>query len=1193
MRLQKIKLSGFKSFVDHTTVPLQSNLVAVVGPNGCGKSNIIDAIRWVMGESSAKHLRGATMSDVIFNGSEKRNPVGQAQIELVFDNSDNKIIGQYANYNEISVKRTVTRDGQSNYYLNNSKCRRRDIADVFLGTGLGARSYAIIEQGMISKIIDAKPEELRAHLEEAAGISKYKERRKETESRMQNTRDNLTRLNDILHELDKQISILEKQSEVAKKYKILKEEEFEAKVTSLVLRFNDLRQKAEKITKNLKEYTEAFEKLTLEKNSVSTGINKLRSEEEKLLLLVQRASEEFYKSENLIQKIEQEISQIQDENTRLINDKNYIKKNLENNAVSVANLEKEFSELEKNIEESNPELESIKANVNELKQKLSSYENEEQNWEKHYRELQQNKYNLEKVINNYKSDIEKFDTLIIRAEERKSRLIEEKNNAASSTTHDAQIQLINYDIKKAQKSLEDKKIELTEIEEAINEKNRLISELERSFNKKQHDMHQLKGRLSSLETIQEHALGKQHKQLKEWLKNNELDKNKRLAEILEVDQAWSKVVEAMLFDNIAAIKLDSFNNVESLLSKNLSNISASFFVSNQETNNKNNNATKYGNTDLELLSNKIANFELVDAFWPGNVYCLDLHIDFNDTDSISKLIYNINLLEKNDSIVTRNGIWVNKNWLKVLISNNNQKESNNIGVLEREKEIKKLHKDVESIQFDIEKIKQDIQLEREDIQKSLKDKNLVENDIKHLNQQESTNKLNLAKFEMEVKQQKQAFEKLSHELSEIEKHIQSDTVKVKELRVKLENSINQYCEVEKKYTAQEKEGSRYKEQLRKVREEFNVAKEQLHKADINKQQLNYKLESVKKELNEKERYKEKSLVRLEDIDKRLEKIEPKVRELQETLSLSLESKEEKNKTVIEYKDTLAETQNNIKAKEHEAGSFNEKLSIVNNQITNSKLQLQDIETRKSTIEESLIEEEANLEELLEKIDLEADYKIADKNLKIIQAKISSLGNVNLMAIEEFDKQSERKEYYVKQQQDLEKALEVLTEAIAKIDKETIENFKQTFDIVNQELQYLFPKVFVGGEAKLTLTGEGLLDSGVSIMARPPGKKNSSINLLSGGEKTLTAIALVFAIFRLNPAPFCLLDEVDAPLDDANVGRFCSLVKEMAKDVQFIFITHNKVTMALAERLIGVTMNEPGVSRLVSVDVEQAAELAQQ
>tara|TARA_R110002072_G_scaffold296523_1_gene468458 strand:- start:13719 stop:17297 length:3579 start_codon:yes stop_codon:yes gene_type:complete len=1191
MRLQKIKLSGFKSFVDQTTVPLKNNLVAVVGPNGCGKSNIIDAIRWVMGESSAKHLRGSCMADVIFNGSEKRNPVGQAQIELIFDNSDHKIIGQYANYNEISVKRTVTRDGQSNYYLNNSKCRRRDIADVFLGTGLGARSYAIIEQGMISKIIEAKPEELRAHLEEAAGISKYKERRKETETRMQNTKDNLTRLNDIMHELDKQIIILEKQSQVAKKYKLLKAEEFEVKVTSLVLKFNNLRQKAEKITEYLKNHTEHLDKLNLEKSTINTEINKFKAEEEKLLLLVQKASEEFYKSENLINRIEQEIKQIQDENNRLLSDQSYIKQSLENNKTNVVNLEKELDELEIRLKDILPDVEYYKSQNIELKQKLNSYEQEEQNWETKWRDLQQQKYSLEKVINNYKSDIEKYDTLIMRAEGHKNKLQEEQGNFSSVINQDAKIQLINDDINKLNENLFSKKDELKIIEQDILEKNKLIAEYEKEFNSNQHELHQLRGRLSSLETIQEHALGKQHKKQQEWLKKHELDKNKRLAEILDVNPDWSKVVESIVYDNIASIKLGCFDNLKTLLSNDLNNASASFFINNDQTLNYN-HKTDNSYDDLVLLSSKIKNFELVSAFWPGNIYCLDSVVDFNDQISINALLVNVDLLKNNDSIVTKNGIWINKNWLKVLISNNNQKESNGLGVLEREKEIKQLINSLDLIKDNIELIKSNINLEKEVIQKVIKDKNLVENNIKHLLQQESTNKLNLAKLEMELKQQKQNENKLKQELLEIENQISNDTLRVKELRTKLEDSINKFCSIEKAYEGLDKEGIIYKGQLKKIREEYSLLKEKVHKIEIQKQEINYKLDSVKKELTEKVRYKEKSLLKLEDIDKKLERLNPKLIELQESLKSSLESKEEKGQNVALNKDSLAGTQNNIKKLEQEISNYGEKLLTVNNQITNAKLQLQDIDTRKATIEESLMEEDANLDELLDKIDLDSDYRLAEKNLKIIQTKVSSLGNVNLMAIEEFDKQTERKEYYVKQQDDLEKALEILEQAIAKIDKETIENFKQTFDIVNQELQYLFPKVFIGGEAKLILTGEGLLDSGVSIMARPPGKKNSSINLLSGGEKTLTAIALVFAIFRLNPAPFCLLDEVDAPLDDANVGRFCSLVKEMAKDVQFIFITHNKITMALAEKLIGVTMGEPGVSRLVSVDIEQAAELAQ-
>ena len=985
MRLCNIKLSGFKSFVDPTNLVVPSSLVGVVGPNGCGKSNIIDAVTWVMGESSAKHLRGESLTDVIFSGSSTRQPVGQASVELVFDNTEKKLGGQYASYNEISIKRQINRDSVSTYYLNGTRCRRRDITAIFLGTGLGPRSYAIIEQGMISRLIEAKPEELRVFIEEAAGISKYRERRRETENRIKHTKENLDRLNDLRDELEKQLNHLNRQAKGAERYKTLKSEHRKVSLELLAINWRDLNKDSDRLNKD------ALEK----ENNVESALAKVRS------------------------------------------------------------TEAEIETFRDNLSEANEHFNSMQSNFYKVGSDITEHE---QNLKYEYEKISTSEIELVKARGIYKDILS----------QQKSDQAEYENLQNELTQLEPELNDHRNDSKKAHETFATKQNDVKKYRDKTKE---ILSELDLV----RHDYQKLQGQLVSLETIRDSEIN-EDQDLASWLKDHKLHKENRLSQLIKIDSKWRYALEIVLNSRLHYFCVDDINKYRESFDK----APGKFGIINSIQ-----NANKSTKDIFPLLSDKI------EENTPAPIFLENIFI----AETLSEALRMLPKINDSQSIITKKGAWIANNWA-VMNNISDEKES----ILFREDEIRRLTKEIKSVKSDIESLELDLDKNEE----KLEDSELI--------------------------------------LSEHQSSITEQQDNISALREILASKSTRHAT--------------YKEVI-----------------DRNNIQL--------KDLKD----------RISGLEKNLIDTKTPIKSIQNKIDRLLKDKIQAENKLKDARTNVDSIQIRIRDCEQNRHKLDQKLEGLRANLEKARLDVNSCQVKIEGVEEQIHQEKENPGNLLKSIEESADQENWKNNLAILDRKIQRLGPINLAAIDEYNQNSERKIYLDSQYKDLIDALETLESAIRKIDKESRTRFRETFDDLNKNIKDMFPKLFGGGHAYLQLTGEELLNTGVSIMAQPPGKKNTNIHLLSGGEKALTAVALVFAIFKLNPAPFCILDEVDAPLDDNNVGRFSALVKSMSDDVQFIFVTHNKITMEIANQLLGVTMHEAGVSRLVSVDVDEAVEMA--
>ncbi len=1165
MRLSKIKLAGFKSFVDPTTVPFPSNLTGIVGPNGCGKSNIIDAVRWVMGESSAKNLRGDAMTDVIFNGSSSRKPVGQASIELIFDNSDATISGQFANYNEIAIKRQVSRDGQSLYFLNGARCRRRDITDIFLGTGLGPRSYAIIEQGTISRLIEAKPDELRVFLEEAAGISKYKERRRETETRMRHTRENLERLNDIREELDKQLNHLQRQARTAERYKELKQDERLVKGQLHALHWDELSGDIEQQEKVIREQETKLESFYAEQRHAEAEIETKREAHLEASDNVNSVQTEFYSIGADIARLEQSIQHETERYQQQRNDLDQIERNWNESQSHLYNDRKKRDELKAVLDEIEPHYNLLNEQVQSSRSALEESEAAMRQWQSDWESFNQRAAEPAQIAQVERARIQQHEQNTSQLEVRVARINDEMNNLSTSNLEQELMQLreqvgeMELQQQTHQEQLDTTRIEIDTARERLRDNSQLL-------NQRQTDLQSLRGRHASLEALQQAALGKGEGDVAQWLSSHQLENSKRLAEGISVESGWEKAVESVLGECVEAICVDGLDPVAALIG-DLKHGSATLLEV---------NASSTTNHDSRSIYSKIK------SDWDLQEIIGDVLI----ADDLNTALQMRSTLQSGQSVITRDGLWIGRNWLKV-----HRDSDNHSGVLAREKELAELNQSIAELEQGVEELtrqvnddqQRQLQLEqqREQLQLQLNDYTKSFSDLK----------TSIGSKESRLEQITARRERLQHDTNELKQNIAANNEEMAVSRSRLHQAIEEVDRL-----------ANEREVLQTLREEITAKLEssriaaQEHQEESHRIQLQY--QTSKTEFESLSQSEERAEMQMQQLAERREMLkellangdEPileKRAQLEEMLSKRMAVEER----LQNARKVLGDIDHAIRENENRRNQAERKISDIRSELESKRMRWQERKVRRQTIEEQIVEHHQSLDELKTSLPEGASIREWEQRVEQLANQIQRLGPINLAAISEYDTQLERKTYLDSQNDDLTQALEVLENAIRKIDKETRTRFKDTFENVNKGLQEKFPRLFGGGHAYLELTGDDLLDTGVSVMARPPGKRNSSIHLLSGGEKALTAVALVFAIFELNPSPFCMLDEVDAPLDEANVGRFCKLVEEMSERVQFIFITHNKTTMELSSTLSGVTMHEPGVSRMVQVDVDGAVELA--
>jgi len=1176
MRLSKIKLVGFKSFVDPTVLHLPSHLIGVVGPNGCGKSNVIDAVRWVMGESSARSLRGENMTDVIFNGSATRKPVGQASIELVFDNSEGRLQGPWSSYAEIAVKRIVGRNSQSSYFLNGSRCRRRDIADLFLGTGLGPRSYAIIEQGMISRVIEARPEDLRLFLEEAAGISKYKERRRETETRIRHTRENLDRLNDVREELNRQIQHLQRQARAAEQYQDFRTEERQLRAELLTLRWRSLQTELLEFERALRQQETALEATLAEQRRLEAALEVGRTRRLELNEAFNAAQGRYYQAGAEISRLEQYLQHQQELQRRRKEDWQQISTALEQVEAQRALDGEQRADLAAALAKVEPEQQHTLTVAAEANAALSTAETALHNGQADWEEFSRRSGEAQRQAEVERTRIEHLDRQLLQSERRLERLRFEQEQLADADREqdwaerrDAE-QGITEDLRCAQEQLACIELDLHATREAR-------QQVDHELRAVQERLQTGRGRLTSLHTLQEAALGRQANGLHDWLHAHDLTNAPRLAEQLVVEPGWEMAVETALTGWLDAVCVPELDNPARAARASLSQGRLTLFEPPGDP-----TPLPPSLFPREEEGRRLPLSLRVQAPWP----LTGLLDQMQTVASVTEALAHRADLQPGEILVTPDGVLCGRHWLR--LAHGDEKE----GVLAREREIRQLEATLGSDTLEIEQRATQLgQLgDRQQVleQQHREAQQAVNQGYRDQAQAQSEVKTAQARWE----QARARWETLGEEQAELKDQCRQDREQVQWARMRLEDALEtletlhaeqaelndrrkqlqqeyQQCRTQAETTRQE--AARQTAALEALRVQVTAADRALERLDLQQRQLS-------------ERQDRLSAEQVTDSDQQLETVGDELANWLET-RLAVEAELAEARQSLEIQDA------ELAANEQARSRCERQAEAQRRQIEEQRLAASEARMRQQNLQEQLAALDTDPKTVAPTLPTEAVESTWLARLEHIERRIQRLGAINLAAIEEFAERSERKEYLDAQNADLLEALATLAGAIRQMDRETRARFRETFEQVNTGLQALFPRLFGGGEAHLELTGEDVLDAGVAIMAKPPGKRIGSISLLSGGEKALTAVALVFAIFQLNPAPFCLLDEVDAPLDDANVRRFGALVQDMATRVQFVFITHNKATMEIAEHLAGVTMQEAGVSRLVAVDVEAAARLA--
>jgi chromosome segregation protein len=1164
MRLKHIKLSGFKSFVDTTKVSVPNNLVGIVGPNGCGKSNVIDAIRWVMGESSAKTLRGASMEDVIFNGSSVRKPVNRAYVELVFDNTDGTAPGAYAKFGEIAIRRELARDSGSKYFINKVRCRRKDISDIFLGTGLGPRSYSIIEQGMVGRIVESKPEELRVLIEEAAGISKYKERRRETGNRIRHTRDNLSRVEDIVGELETQLRRLKRQANEAERYKTLKEEQRTIDGQLKTLRWSALHDQVKIKDVELERLQTEFESQVSEQRDVESQIEAMREEQAQLTEVLNKVQADYYGIGGEIAALEQSIEhsrttrqQQQEEFRRLVDSEREASQHLEMDQMRLEEAQTKQIELE-------PMVESL-AESYEISNAAFQQANEEfQMWQQEWEQLNHDAADPEKEREVQQAKIEQQDRQIHHFTQRSGQL--------SGTLQEIEKKLNIEEINELKESVEVIDEECSQLEVALQERDQQIvtlrSELEERrerYNLVRHKLQDDSAQLNSLKALQAAALGEDNKEVNKWLQMRGIKDNARVASKLNVKSGWELAVDTVLSRQVNAIsvsKLEEFaNDLSSFKHGRVWLVDESSAPIDQD------------GAKLERLADKVSAKDVQVDGWFQGVYIVDTVADALD---------NRHKLSAHESIVTRDGCWIGTNWASF---GTDHAEG---GVLQREAKIEQLTDSVALASHDLQKIQAQ-----------------TDNDQAAIKEYESTREQSRSEFRNKSHQRNELRNKLGAiEARSVELLAQRDSLLIEQQDVsdQLAFAQDEVSAAHKRMEDAKELATNFDQRRQELGAQRGVLTEVLEQSRM--QERHARDERQAKQI-EFERFQSSSASLTESIMRLTQQLEGQLerrtelaaiidnsddptQELREQLQVLLEKRLSVERDLSKARNDLSDYENQMKSADQARLGFDRNSKTVRDSLESVRMGRQEVLVRRNTISEEMQKNEEEMLLLQQALPEDLELNAMEQQLADVIRKVERIGAVNLVAIDEYEECSERKLYLDKQHADLTEAMATLEAAIAKIDKETRTRFKETFDALNEGFKNFFPKLFGGGSAYLELTGKDLLDTGVGVMARPPGKRNSSIALLSGGEKALTAVSLLFAFFELNPAPFCVLDEVDAPMDDANVERYASVLKQLGDKTQLLFITHNKITMEVADILVGVTQAEPGASRLVAVDIAEAA-----
>ena len=1182
MRLSRIKLAGFKSFVDPATVELPSNITGIVGPNGCGKSNVIDAVRWVMGESSARNLRGITMTDVIFNGSSARQPVGQASIELVFDNSDQSVGGQFAAFNEISVRRVVGRDGHSDYYLNGTRCRRKDITDLFLGTGIGPRSYAIIEQGMISSLIEARPEELRVYIEEAAGVSKYKERRQETESRLQSTRDNLARLSDLRDEIGRQIDRLKRQARQAEKYTTFKQQEKIARGAQEFLRRDALDGQQAQIGQRIGQHTVQIDELTARLRTLETRFLQTNEENHTQMERLKETQSHVFTLGTEIVKIEQAITFHQKQHQDLQHKIRQIEQDQVNVTQQSAQKRQDQGALEIRLKASEQEHQTTQATLEKLQSACNDLEAQFTAWTQAHEAFLRSGSEPLSQLKAEQARIEQNEQQLRYAERQHARLLQERAELAPEA---AQVEI--EQLREQERNLQS---QIAQGESELSERNAQAQTLRGTAHEQREQLAALRdslgqwrGQLASLEVLQKSAVRDTEKKMRRFFEAQGLKDAPCLLDKLTVASGWELAAEIVLNDSLHGLLVDPLADYYAPLHATREGSGTLLTAT------LTNSAPPPRRGTLEPLAALVDQPEVAKVLCTG-VYC---------APDLDTALTQLNTLAPGESIILSDGFRLGHGWARTPALNDPT-----TGVLQRKKQMAELVFQIETANTAENESTAQLETLKQTLLATDRQREQTQQHLQSLHRELSQVQGRLSARIVRLEQMNERLRRVTHELSEWEANQQKAHQELATSRARLASAqlAQQTFEAENQRRLRERAAlSEQRDEARRLRD-ATVRLD--HQQALAEQQLRSQTKALDADLARLEQQRQQLQVSATELQAQLHRLDTvQVDQARSELDALLDQRtrvETEQRRLQELIEGLGQTLERLEKERHET---EKEIQKHKDTIQTEKLSQHEIQLRRDQSSREIALLGMNTCTSLDAILGFFDTPVATEDLALseaewgdrldeLHAKIERLGPINLAAIDEYQVQNERKVWLDQQNDDLCEAIATLEDAIRKIDKETRARFEQTFEQVNQGIQKMFPRLFGGGHAYLELNSNDLLNSGVTLMARPPGKRISNIQLMSGGEKALTAIALVFSIFELNPAPFCMLDEVDAPLDDNNIGRFNDLVREMSERVQFIVITHNKVTMEIATHLTGVTMSEPGVSRLVTVNVQEAVDILQ-
>ncbi len=1175
MHLRQIKLAGFKSFVDPTQIEVPGSLVGVVGPNGCGKSNVIDAVRWVLGESKAAELRGESMQDVIFSGSVNRKPGGRASVELVFDNSDGRVQGEWGRFGEIAVKRVLTRDGASSYYINNQSVRRRDVQDIFLGTGLGPRAYAIIGQGTISRIIEARPEDLRIFLEEAAGVSKYRERRRETENRLHDTRDNLTRVEDILRELEAQIEKLESQAEVAQRYQQLKASHDEQQRLLWMTRKRDAAAEQDKVGRDIEVRSAALEAHLAELRAAERRLDEARNAHYAGSDALHAAQSEVLSVNAEIGKLEAELRLVAESRERLASQVATLAATRERRLAEESDLNARAEDLQRQIGEGEARFVQATETLAEHDRRLPPLEAAYAAARDALGAARASAALAEQAIEGAGAEQRSVDRQLAALTQRRERLQEERDHLGAPdeerlSTMRAQAQRLEEELaasgerqQEAQGRLVNAQGQRHELLEARTRETETLARLE--------------ARLQALRELQANV--EADEKLDPWLKAQGLDALPRLFRRLQVDAGWEVAFEAVLRDRIEGIEVGRLDSLAALAA-DAPPARVAFYSTAGAIGRETAALAGFGRLSDRVRGHDAA-LAAVLGDWLGGVFV---------ADDLAQAMASREQLPPGGQFAVRDGHLVSRYGLRFYAPDDRKS-----GLLARRQEIENLEKEQRAQKLLLEHAVGALARCEAELREATADEQAQGSAVQRLRGEAHARQLEIVRLAELV-------ERVRHRGGQIETELTEVDAQESELHGQRADAERRFAELDQalaeKQQALESARVAYEDADRALRD----GRDERGRLAAEAQRLEYEAGAARQRrsdvLHAIDSAREDGQRLLAD----QQAAQAQLAGLDDTAARTgldgwLSKRAQAEDRLREARSRLDELGQQVRGIDEERLQLERDLQPRRDKITELQLKEQAARLAVEQFAQMLADVHADETQLAERLQA-APVRAAALQAEIarLAAEVESLGAVNLAALQELESGRERKGFLDAQSADLKAAIDTLEDAIRRIDRETRELLQATFDQVNVHFGQLFPRLFGGGEARLLMTGEEILDAGVQVMAQPPGKRNSTIHLLSGGEKALTAIALVFALFKLNPAPFCLLDEVDAPLDDPNTERFCALVRSMTSrestpGTQFLFITHNKITMEMAEQLIGVTMQEQGVSRIVAVDVDSAMRLS--